>query len=240
VAEAVRRALSAQPEEQFPSVLDFLAAARGARPALRTAWLTRPPRNRSSYPPVIIDFEEDRRGYGRRIAVAALALALAGGGVWFGTSSAPAERAAPAPVRTAPAAAPGVPAPPAAPPAATPLVASAPRAEPEPAAPAPVARAAHAPVVRRPAIRRRAAPLPPPARRALDPGRISINALPWGVVSVDGRAVGNTPIVNLALPPGAHRIRVEREGFQPVERVIEVRSGQDIRITDIVLRELTP
>jgi len=40
--------------------------------------------------------------------------------------------------------------------------------------------------------------------------------------------------------PGSHRLRVEREGFRPYERVIEVAPGQRLRITDIVLRDLVP
>jgi len=36
---------------------------------------------------------------------------------------------------------------------------------------------------------------------------------------------------------GAHRLRVERDGFRPYERMIELASGQRLRITDIVLVE---
>jgi hypothetical protein len=49
--------------------------------------------------------------------------------------------------------------------------------------------------------------------------------------------VGNTPQIDIAMPPGPHRLRVEREGFRPYDRIIEVASGQRLRITDIALVE---
>ena len=90
-----------------------------------------------------------------------------------------------------------------------------------------------APVVKRPAS-------PPPPRvdpRDADPGLLSVNAIPWGSVYLDGRAVGNTPEIDLPVAPGPHRLRVEREGYRPYERMINVASGQRLRITDIALVE---
>jgi serine/threonine-protein kinase len=37
-------------------------------------------------------------------------------------------------------------------------------------------------------------------------GTLAINALPWADVTVDGNAVGQTPIGNLTLPIGPHEI----------------------------------
>ncbi len=37
-------------------------------------------------------------------------------------------------------------------------------------------------------------------------GRVSINAVPWAEVWVDGKSVGQTPIANLSLPIGPHEI----------------------------------
>jgi len=64
-----------------------------------------------------------------------------------------------------------------------------------------------------------------------------VNAIPWGSVYVDGQAMGNTPQIDLTVSPGTHRLRVERDGFRPYERVIEVAPGQRLRITDIALVE---
>ena len=46
----------------------------------------------------------------------------------------------------------------------------------------------------------------------------------WANVSVDGKHHGATP-VSLELPEGRHSVRVERDGFAPQERPIEVSPG---------------
>lgn len=66
---------------------------------------------------------------------------------------------------------------------------------------------------------------------------MSVNAIPWGSVYLDGRPIGNTPQLDVTVPPGTHRLRVERDGFRPYERAIEVAPGQRLRITDIALVE---
>jgi len=52
--------------------------------------------------------------------------------------------------------------------------------------------------------------------------------------------IGNTPRVNVPVSAGLHQLRVVREGYQPYELAIKVASGQELRITDIVLQELKP
>ncbi len=116
-----------------------------------------------------------------------------------------------------------------------------------PVRPAPVVRTPVRPAapVRRPSV----APPPRQGRRipgaadrtaAAAPGRLFINATPWGQVYVDGELIGNTPRVNVPVSAGPHQLRVVREGYQPYELAIKVASGQELRITDIVLQELKP
>ena len=69
---------------------------------------------------------------------------------------------------------------------------------------------------------------------------MSINAIPWGRAYVDGQLVGTVPLIDVPIRPGTHALRVEREGFHPYERRFEIGSGQRLKITDIVLRELAP
>jgi hypothetical protein len=71
-------------------------------------------------------------------------------------------------------------------------------------------------------------------------GRLSVNAVPWGNAYVDGQLLGTVPLTDLPIWPGTHSLRIEREGFQPYERTFEIGSGQRLKITDIVLRELAP
>jgi serine/threonine protein kinase len=67
------------------------------------------------------------------------------------------------------------------------------------------------------------------------PGRLFVNATPWGQLYVDGQLIGNTPRANISLDPGNHTISVVREGYETFLRVIRVASGDTVRMTDIVL-----
>jgi eukaryotic-like serine/threonine-protein kinase len=51
----------------------------------------------------------------------------------------------------------------------------------------------------------------------------------WAQVSVNGVSRGRTPWVD-SLPPGKHRVRVERTGFRPIEREITVAPGQPVTL----------
>jgi len=64
---------------------------------------------------------------------------------------------------------------------------------------------------------------------------LSVNAVPWGAVALDGREVGFTPTVNLPIAPGGHRLRVTRPGYRPFERKIEATPGERLRISGITL-----
>lgn len=79
-----------------------------------------------------------------------------------------------------------------------------------------------------------------PAAGPVEPGHLFVSATPWGQLFVDGQLIGNTPRANLALAPGAHTIRVVRDGFAPFERSLQVASGQVIRLTGIVLAPRQP
>ncbi len=252
VSQALRRALSSRQADRFPGVLDFVAALGGTRPEGRTTWFGANPRKKGpGSPVVIVDADQDpaAKHLGRRVAVAAagLVVALGGGAAWLGISSIPASPASREPAARAPAPAASVP-------AASPstsrdtFVAAAPDPVPPPPPPRSATRAAvrttrppvttHAPVVTHAPVMKRPAPAPLPADpRDVEPGLLSINAIPWGSVSLDGRPVGNTPQIDLPVVPGPHRLRVEREGYRPYDRVIDVASGQRLRITDIALVE---
>src|SRR5690348_8669066 len=240
VSQALRRAIGSRTD-QFRGVLDFVAALDepgaggrgdgGTPPEPLAALPGSKPRSHLVTPVVIVDrFYEDpesTRGIGLRVlAVAALVFAFAVAATWISLSSAPAEPPsvpttlpAPAPVHHAGGGPDSV-------------TAVAPqRPVSRTTTPAPARAAAPAPA---PAPARVAAVLP---RRRAEPGLLSINAIPWGSVFVDGRPVGNTPQLDVPIPPGQHRLRVERQGYRPYEHVIDVAPGQRLRITDIALVE---
>jgi len=103
--------------------------------------------------------------------------------------------------------------PPPPPPAAAPRLAAPPRRT--VTAAAPVARVA------------------PPAPMA--PGYLSINSKPWAEMSVDGRVVGNTPLLRIRVTPGRHKLGFRRDGFAPRSDWVTVAPGDTVRITSITL-----
>jgi PEGA domain-containing protein len=72
------------------------------------------------------------------------------------------------------------------------------------------------------------------------PGYFAVNSMPWAVLSVDGRVVGNTPQLRIRVTPGRHRLVLARDGFETQTRWVTVRSGATVRITDIALRRVAP
>ena len=234
VSQALRRALSTRQADRFPSVPDFVAALGGTRPDARTTWFGANPRKKGpGAPVVIVDADRDpaAKPLGGRLAAAAagLLVALGGGAAWLGISSIPASPASREPVASTPA--PATRARPMTPSTSSDTFLAPVRdaAPPSSTTPAPVRPTrppvtTRAPVVKRPA-------------RDVDPGFLSVNAIPWGSVYLDGRPVGNTPQIDLQVAAGPHRLRVERDGYRPYDRVIDVASGQRVRITDIALVE---
>ena len=70
----------------------------------------------------------------------------------------------------------------------------------------------------------------PPASSAL-PGVVALAITPWGEVIVDGKRLGvSPPLQELRLPPGRHRIEVRNTSFTPHVQIVEVKSGERIRI----------
>jgi len=238
------------------------AAAPAAAPS--ASWFDGTSQRAPRSPVVIVADEEEEdeelerapppptRRTGRFVIAAGLIVVLGGGAVWLGTASAPASQPSaydasippsesvpsPVPVRS------GVDTAALAerqPPAATPLPTvetPPPQQQRETARPRPEPT----PVKRAPLVRR-AAPAPPPRRverpveRPAEPALLSVNSVPWGSVYVDGQPVGNTPQIDLQVASGSHRLRVERDGFRPYERLVELAPGQRLRITDITLVE---
>ena len=64
---------------------------------------------------------------------------------------------------------------------------------------------------------------------AVAPVLVDINAVPWAHIVVDGREVGATPIGNLSLAPGSHRIQARFGHGELAEQTVEV-SGENRRV----------
>jgi hypothetical protein len=92
------------------------------------------------------------------------------------------------------------------------------------AAPAPVAEAESAPPPKA-----RAAKKAPVTDAATGTVRLSIS--PWGEIHVNGTKYGVAPpLRDVALKPGSYKIEVRNPGFASYVQVIEVKSGEEIRI----------
>ena len=62
------------------------------------------------------------------------------------------------------------------------------------------------------------------------PGHITIAATPWCNVSIDGHAVGETPIVEHTLPSGNHTVVCTNPETHATRTVrVEVRAGETTR-----------
>jgi hypothetical protein len=64
------------------------------------------------------------------------------------------------------------------------------------------------------------------ARPAARTGWVNVYAEPWARVLVDGKAVGTTPLMKLALAEGVHRIHLEHPQAKPLDRTVRVRADQ--------------
>ena len=49
-------------------------------------------------------------------------------------------------------------------------------------------------------------------------------------VLVDGREVGQTPVTDVALLPGEHQVRVEKEGYEPYQKGVRLETGRSLTL----------
>lgn len=68
-------------------------------------------------------------------------------------------------------------------------------------------------------------------------GFLYVTSKPWAEITIDGRPIAYTPVSDLPVDVGTHRIRVERPGYEPFETTVSV--GRDER-KRLPLVQLTP
>ena len=68
-------------------------------------------------------------------------------------------------------------------------------------------------------------------------GFVTINAVPYGSVSIDGVEVGDTPIVRHELAPGVHSIRIARPGFRTDSSSVTVTTGNEVRLRRSLIKD---
>lgn len=65
---------------------------------------------------------------------------------------------------------------------------------------------------------------------AIPEGTLSVNALPWAEVTIDGRAVGTTPLANIRLPIGSHEIVWRHPQLGERQQTVAVSSETPVRV----------
>jgi serine/threonine-protein kinase len=74
---------------------------------------------------------------------------------------------------------------------------------------------------------------PPPLRFVMEPvaARIAVTSDPPSArVQIDGRAVGATPLEAMPIPPGRHRVQVDKPGFTPFSREVVTKMGEGLDV----------
>jgi serine/threonine-protein kinase len=60
-------------------------------------------------------------------------------------------------------------------------------------------------------------------------GRLRINTRPWSQVYVDGKLVGNTPLLGLELPAGKHTVRLVNEPMDLTKTIsLKIKAGDTV------------
>ncbi|MFT7581470.1 MAG: serine/threonine protein kinase [Myxococcota bacterium] len=72
-------------------------------------------------------------------------------------------------------------------------------------------------------------PKPKPKPAVAQDGYLTVTAVPWAKVSVDGKPLGNTPVKKYRLSPGKHTVKLTK-GAVSKQKVITVRGGKTAAI----------
>jgi hypothetical protein len=62
-------------------------------------------------------------------------------------------------------------------------------------------------------------------------GFITINSIPWGMVKINGKYVGDSPLVNYQLPPRNYLLEIEKLGYEPYKESFQLNDKESIRRT---------
>jgi hypothetical protein len=62
-------------------------------------------------------------------------------------------------------------------------------------------------------------------------GSLSVNALPWADVAIDGSPAGTTPLGNLAIPVGTHEVVFRHPQFGERRQTVIVKAQVPTRVS---------
>jgi hypothetical protein len=76
-----------------------------------------------------------------------------------------------------------------------------------------------------------AATRPSEATHASANGYLTVTALPFATVTVDGKRIGSTPVIRLALKPGHHSLELTNENLNKHEtRTVKIEAGHNTKV----------
>jgi hypothetical protein len=75
-----------------------------------------------------------------------------------------------------------------------------------------------------------------PMRISPPAGRVSINAVPWALVLIDGNSAGETPLGNVALPVGEHQITFRHPQLGERTQKVIVKANAATRVSAVFTR----
>ncbi|MBM4386983.1 MAG: serine/threonine protein kinase [Deltaproteobacteria bacterium] len=61
-------------------------------------------------------------------------------------------------------------------------------------------------------------------------GRLTVNAIPWGNVYIDGKPAGKTPLMDLEIDAGKRRITVENPALGSESEIVTVKPGEGVNL----------
>ncbi|HSN34677.1 MAG TPA: PEGA domain-containing protein [Ideonella sp.] len=73
--------------------------------------------------------------------------------------------------------------------------------------------------------------MPTPIHRKRAHGLLSVNAIPWANLFVDGHAAGHTPRRKLVLESGKHTLRLTTQAGESRSRTVEIAPGKETTLT---------
>jgi hypothetical protein len=62
-------------------------------------------------------------------------------------------------------------------------------------------------------------------------GALSVNAVPWAEVSLDGRALGETPLGNISATVGSHEVVFRHPNYGEQRRTVAISAGGAARLS---------
>ncbi len=75
------------------------------------------------------------------------------------------------------------------------------------------------------------------AAPAVVKGYLTVNAIPYATLSIDGVEIGDTPLVKKELAPGNHTVRLVRDGYKTETFTVKVEPGSETRVSRTLVRE---